>query len=122
MTDDEGTASSTGRDLYLTLEQSKETPIPEASRHSALSPFGKYSTCKTRQEIMDKVCRLIFDHLNKDNKAKASLIPAFESYFEAIGIESNNDLAVMQDSDWQMSDQDTDQRQLKNSALCCFKW
>ena len=90
MTDDEGTAFIDARDLSQRIEASKvQTPIPETSLYPALSPIEQYSTYKTKEEITGTVGRLISDHLNKGNTVKASLISAFESYFERIGIENN---------------------------------
>ena len=100
MTDDEGTAPSVARDLSRTMNTRKDrTPIPGSSSHPILSPFGKYSVCKAKEEIAGTVGRLISDHLNKDDTNKASLIKAFEFYFEKIGLENDDDLSIMCEDD-----------------------
>ena len=80
MTDDEGVASSVARDLSRTMDASKNhTPDPGSSAHPVLSPFGQYSTFKTKEEIVGMAVGLISDSLNKDYTTKVSLIKAFES-------------------------------------------
>ena len=122
MTDDEGAAPSVARDLPRTMNASKDqTSIPGSSAHLVLSPFGQYIVCKTKEEIEGTVGRLISDHLNKDDTTKASLITAFESYFEKVGIANDDDLSVMCADDWPPLDQVNAQKHLKIPVLRCLK-
>jgi hypothetical protein len=65
--------------------------------------------------------RLIFDNLNKDDTTKASLISAFESYFDTIGISNDDDLVIMDADDWPPPDPQTPQIHLKIFVLRCLK-
>ena len=122
MPDDEGVAPSVVRDLSQTIDASKnQTPIPRSSTHPILSPFGHVSVCETREEIVGTVGRLISDHLNKDDTTKASLITAFKSYFEEVGIMNDNDLFVMCADDWPVLNQVNAQKHIKIPVLRCLK-
>ena len=98
MTEDEGVAQSVARDLTQTMDASKTTPAPH-STHPVASPFGQFSSVKSKEEFAETIGRLISDHLNKDDTTKASLISAVESYFDVIGISNDDELGIMDEKD-----------------------
>ena len=65
--------------------------------------------------------RLISNHLNKDDTTKASLIFAFECYFDKIGISNDDELGVMNAEDWPEPNLQTSQKHLKIPVLRCLK-
>ena len=92
----------TPKTLALTVEANAttRTTTPDPFSHPVSSPFGQFSTCKSKEDMADVVGRLISDHLNKDDPAKQSLVSAFKVYFEQTGIENDNSLSVMEEGDW----------------------
>ena len=72
--------------------------------------------------MADVVGRVISGHLKKNNMAKQSLVSVSESYFEEMGIDNDNALAIMQESDWMSPEWiNTDYKPITTPVLQCLR-